>query len=1178
MNVKEAKLQLPAAPLDCTGPVKAWAQEVMMRTYEPAVPDKNPLFLEKRVYQGSSGRVYPLPVIDSISTIPHDRLWQAVHLENEFIRLMVLPEIGGRIHIGLDKTNGYDFFYRQNVIKPALVGLAGPWASGGVEFNWPQHHRPATFMPVNWTIEEHPDGGRTIWLSDHDPMNRLKGMHGVCLRPGLARVELKVRLFNRTLLPQSFLWWANVAVHVHEHYQSFFPPDVHIVADHARRANSEFPLCRDHYYGVDYGRRAKHGIPPDQLPTHFIPPGNYPPNDLSWYANIPVPTSYMAIGSRHDFSGGYDHARQAGLIHVANHHIAPGKKQWTWGNHDFGYAWDRHLTDSDGPYIELMGGVFTDNQPDFSFLAPGETRAFTQYWYPIREIGPAIAANESLAVSLAAAGQSLHVGVAVIQAYDHLAVTIKHAGKILGEHGAKADPSRPILFSIALKRRIDSQQIEAIVRNQNGNVLLHHLPEVQTQTRVKSSAQAPATEPPLPPDVASNDELYIIGLHLDQYRHATHYPEIYWREALRRDPGDSRCLNAMGLWHLKRGEFTLACDHFQRAINRLTSRNANPYDGECFYNLGVAWRFRSNDAPAYDAFYKATWNQAWQAAAFLELARIDCHCGRWEAALQHLDKSLLVNGENLSAANLKVIVLQKLQLHAQAESLLQGISHIDKLDVGSRFLRGEIADVPTQERLDLSLDLARAGLWDTARAVLPESQDTLAPGTAPLVDYYRGYFWHNSGQTAKAKESFSNAARANPDWCFPSRLEEILILETAIAENPDDGLAHYYLGNLLYDRKRHGEAIKQWEKAARLKPDYSVIWRNLGIGYFNVLKQPAKARRAYQRARQCNSADPRLLYEQDQLAKRMGVKIHARLSALEASRDMERKAFSSREDGVQDKITKVRRPAGWAERDDLAIEYCALLNLARRHEEALAVLTSRHFQPWEGGEGRVLEQFVRANCGLGRDLLRKGKAADALRYFQSALKPPETLGEARHPLANCSDIYFYLGQTYAALGQKAQARQWWRRAASSRGDFQQMAVTQYSEMTLYTILALRELGKMQAAGKLIRAVTAYARELECAPAKIDYFATSLPTLLLFEADMPAQQKNSAQYLQAQMQFALGRKGACAKLLARIVKSDPSNAPASELLAEIMQDCPAAGKRKSQSIPNAAGFNPLNKRK
>ena len=116
-------LQLPPAPADLTGPVKAWRADVEILTYEPGKPDLNPMFLEKRVYQGSSGVVYPLPFIDRIATEPEKRNWKAIHIENEYLRLMILPEIGGRIHIGYDKTTGYDFFYRQNVIKPALVDL-----------------------------------------------------------------------------------------------------------------------------------------------------------------------------------------------------------------------------------------------------------------------------------------------------------------------------------------------------------------------------------------------------------------------------------------------------------------------------------------------------------------------------------------------------------------------------------------------------------------------------------------------------------------------------------------------------------------------------------------------------------------------------------------------------------------------------------------------------------------------------------------------------------------------------------------------------------------------------------------------------------------------------------------------------------------------------------------------
>lgn len=308
-------------------------EELVIPTYMPAAPDRNPMFLEKRVYQGSSGKVYPLPFTDRIAEEKTDRKWKVVWLENEFLKVMVLPEIGGRIHAILDKSNGYDLIYNQQVIKPALVGLAGPWVSGGIEFNWPQHHRPATFLPVGFEVEEHEDGSKTVWCSDHDPMSRMKGMHGVCLHPGKAFVELKVRAYNRTSLVQTFLWWANVATRVHEAYQSFFPPDVYYVADHARRSMSEYPLCEGFYYGVNYGERARRGVPPNEIPTQFVPPHcggsssnlDYAPNDLSFYANISTPCSYMCMGSKEDFFGGYDYKAEAGIVHIANHHVSPGK-------------------------------------------------------------------------------------------------------------------------------------------------------------------------------------------------------------------------------------------------------------------------------------------------------------------------------------------------------------------------------------------------------------------------------------------------------------------------------------------------------------------------------------------------------------------------------------------------------------------------------------------------------------------------------------------------------------------------------------------------------------------------------------------------------------------------------------------------------------------------------------
>ncbi|HXK62713.1 MAG TPA: DUF5107 domain-containing protein, partial [Acidobacteriota bacterium] len=484
------------------------------------------MFLDKRVYQGSSGKVYPNPITDRVSTRKEDKKYRAVFLENDFVRLMVLPEIGGRIHMAQDKTNGYDFIYRQNVIKPALVGLLGPWISGGIEFNWPQHHRPSTFMPVQYKIERAADGSCTVWLSEHDPMSRMKGMVGICLYPRKALVEAKVRLYNRTPFVQTFLWWANVGVHVHDQYHAFFPPDVTFVADHAKRAVSSFPIARNFYYGVDYTR----GV------------------DLRWYKNIPVPTSYMVTRSKYDFFGGYDHSKKAGLVHVADHHIAPGKKLWTWGNAEFGYAWDRNLTDSDGPYIELMAGVFTDNQPDFSFLQPFETKSFSQFWYPIQEIGIAKNANRLAAVSLETEGTEVKIGVCVTEPVSGWRILLTVAEEPLFDRFLDLGPGRPFVhrLKIATKRETD---LLLRVLDAGGREVIRYQPEARRDAEIGK----PATEPPPPAEIASADQLYLTGLHLHQYRHATRSPELYWKEALRRDPLDALSNNALGATLLRRG-------------------------------------------------------------------------------------------------------------------------------------------------------------------------------------------------------------------------------------------------------------------------------------------------------------------------------------------------------------------------------------------------------------------------------------------------------------------------------------------------------------------------------------------------------------------------------------------------------------------------------------------------
>lgn len=1110
-------------------------EPVVLPTYEPQPPDRNPMFLERRVYQGSSGKVYPLPFYNRIAETRTDRAWEAVIIENDFIQVMILPELGGRIHVGRDKSNGYDFFYRQSAIKPALVGLAGPWASGGVEFNWPQHHRPATFMPVETFVEKHADGSCTVWLSDHDPMERMKGMHGVCLHPDRSFIELKMRAYNRTAEVKTFLWWANVATRVHEGYQSFFPTDVHSVADHAKRAMSRFPLCEDRYYGVDYGSRGRKGVPAGEIPTDFTPPHclpaakrnpaipAYAPNDLSWYANIPVPTSYMCLGSKEDFSGGYDFLKDAGLVQVSNHHISPGKKQWTWGNHGFGYAWDRNLTDGDGPYIELMLGVYTDNQPDFSFLQPGETKTWSVFWYPIQKIGPAQRANEAAAVSLKVEGRKARVGVAVTKLRTGLQVRLMSRGRVLREWTREASPSSPVLESCALPTGVRAHQLEVVVRDPLEGELLRYAPRQPGQP---SELPQPATEPPAPADISSSDELYVTGLHLWQYRHATRLPVTYWQEALRRDPGDARCNNAMGLWHYRRGEFSQAEGYFRAAIARLILRNPNPYDGEAYYNLGLALRMQGREDEAYDAFYKAVWNQAWQAAGYHALAEIDCLRSDWGRALDHLERSLRLNTDNLRARNLRVLVLGRLGREDEASTLLASTLALDPLDAWARHLRDGLVPSDSQVSIDLALDYSRAGFHEAGLGLLSQAVGTAATGALPLLQYHAAELYEKLGDRKSALKAMKAAAAASPDYCFPARLEDMRVLERALSLNSRDARAAYYLGNLYYDRRRHAEAIVQWERSAALLPGYSVVWRNLGIAYFNVQNDPAKAEQAYEKAVAANPGDSRLLYERDQLWKRIGRSSAQRLAELEL------------------------QPAMVAERDDASIELCALYNQTGQPAKALALLLSRRFQPWEGGEGQSLGQYVRARLVLGREALESGATADAIVHFEAALQPPESLGESRHLLANQSDVHYWLGRALAVAGRRAEARNHWLKAASFRGDFQEMSVRTYSEMSYYSAMSMMQLGQKAEARRFLKALAAHAEKLLWTPATVDYFATSLPTMLLFEDDLNRRQRNAALFMQAQSALGLQDNTAARRHLKEVLRKDPSHGAAADLLAEL----------------------------
>jgi tetratricopeptide (TPR) repeat protein len=1079
-----------------TDRVKAWAETVTLPTYGIGQPDKNPMFLEKRVYQGSSGVVYPYPVIDRVLDEKTDQAYTALFLENRYLKVMILPEIGGRVQMAQDKTNGYHFVYYNRVIKPALVGLAGPWLSGGIEFNWPQHHRPSTFEPVDWHMVDNTDGSKTVWCSEIERMFFTKGMHGFTLHPERAYLEINVQLYNRTSEPQTFLWWANPAVHVNDNYQSVFPPDVYAVMDHGKRDVSDFPIATGTYYKVNYA----------------------PGTDISRYKNIPVPTSYMAHHSDFDFVGDYDHGQRAGMLHVANHHTVPGKKQWTWGHGDFGQAWDRQLTDEDGPYIELMCGAFTDNQPDFSWLMPGEEKRFTQIFMPYKLIGPAKNASRDAVVNLEFEGEAAKIGVYVTQLRE-TKVELRRDGVPLWERASRLSPEHVLIESVMLPANTRPQQITLRVADaQTGGELVSFTPLPDE----KAPSPAPATAAKPPSEMTSNEELFLNGLHLEQYRHATYAPEPYYEEALRRDPFDSRCNNALGLLLYRRGKFSEAEPYFRKAIESLTRRNPNPYDGEPYYNLGLSLKMQGRYREALGAFYKSAWNAAWQDAAYFELARLTSHFD-YAHALELADNSLRRNWTHHQARHLKIALLRRLSHTDEALKEAALALELDVMNFGVMWERRLLAGDDTFTRLargnanlyiEVGLDYMRAGLFGDAITVLEAS-----PKPNPMTIYFLAdCYLHRGDSQSHLLETFKHASAMSPDYCFPHRLESVSVLQSAMEVNPTDARAPYYLGNFWYAHRRYAEAIECWEKARDLDPSFPTTHRNLGLAYFNKRHDRERARAAYERAFALNPDDARVLFELDQLEKRLNRSPQERLTRLEQH------------------LALVER------RDDLTLEYVTLLNRLGRHAEAYAALTKRKFHPWEGGEGKTTGQYVMSLVEQAKALIASGKWAEAVEPLERAFVYPHNLGEGKLLNAQENNLYYYFGLAYAGQGDAAKARACFEKA--SAGLSEPTSAMYYNDqppdMIFYQGLARQRLGRDAEARQIFQKLVDYGQAHLDDDVTMDYFAVSLPAFLVFDEDLNQRNRIHCHYVMGLGQLGLGNVEAARQHFNQVLALDANH--------------------------------------
>jgi len=1015
---------LPAA-------VKVWEEPLTLPTYRLNPPDPNPRFYTNESYQGAEKRVYPYPMLDGVTNLREEKTYKALYLENEYIKLCILPEIGGRLWYATDKTNGYEIFYRQHVVKPALIGMLGAWVSGGIEWCVFHHHRNTTQMPVDYTLAANDDGSKTIWFGETERRHRMKWLIGVTLYPGKSYIEATVKLFNRTEYPNSILYWANVAVHVNDDYQVQFPPSVTAATYHSKNDFAHWPVAHERYRGVDY-----RGV------------------DLSWWKNHPEPVSFFAWNLRENFMGGYDHGKEAGTVHVGDYHIVCGAKLWEWSPGSTGRMWDQILTDEDGPYAELMVGAWSDNQPDYSWIKPHEVKTFRQYWYPVRDIGGVKNANLQGAVNLDLGEDGkARLGFNATARYDKAKATLKAGEQTLIEQTVTIGPDKPFVAEIAVPAGTKKTDLTATLVTKSGETLISYRP-----IEIVSDPNLPETvKPPIAPkDIKTVEELYLTGLRVEQIHNPRVNAMDYYEEALKRDPDDTRTNTIVGITYSRRLMFEKAEEHLRRAVTRLTAEYTRAVDTEALYHLGLVLRAQGKCGEAEDLLQRAAWDYAFRSPSYYQLAEMACAKGRLDAALDLVDRALATNTLDRKALNLKAALLTRLDEPKQALAILAKVLDEDPLDflalnelslaqgqTNSR-TRAEktLRDLETAMRrdvrayLELASDYMGWGFWDEALAVLTRAaRDKMdAAGTYPLVYYYLGYLHEQKGDARLAGEFYSQAAQMPSDYCFPFRAESARVLQAAIARNPTDAKAHYYLGNLLYELQPE-KAITCWERSVAIDGSFAPAHRNLGWAYYRTQSDVAKAVASYEKAVACNSADPRLFTELDELYELSNADPAQRLALFE------------------------KHHATAIQRNDSHLREIMVQVLAGRYDEAIDALTQQHFHVREGG-GEIRDVYVDAHLLRGLRRLKAGQAQEALADFAAAAEYPENLSVGRPKTEpRAAQIAYYSGCAHEALGDSEKARQCFTEAAGAADAASRRGGFRTPDARFYQALSLKKLGK-----------------------------------------------------------------------------------------------------------------------
>jgi tetratricopeptide (TPR) repeat protein len=1000
--------------------VKVYEGKEEIPTYRRGADETSPVFYTGRGVQGAAGHIYPYPsqtgLGDQLTPVTYDM----VYLENEYLKVTILPAFGGKLFSAIDKTNGHELFHRNSTVKPDLIGSLGAWISGGIEWCYPHHHRTSTLLPADYAMVENEDGSATVWVGETERDLSLRGVIGITLRPGRSFIEVAYRLNNSRDVTRNFLFWANVAVTANENFRTFWPPSQETGVFHSNTSFTHWPVSHEVYNGVDY--------------TSGV--------DLTWWKNHPDPTSFFFWQGKEGFVGGYDYAQKAGTVHVGDVHKNKTSKLWQFGPGLQGQNARRKLTDDGKAYVELMTGTFSNNQPDYSWFFPHSVKEAVNYWYPVRELEIVKNANTEASVTLQMRDpKTVFYGFNTTQPYRNARVVLKYGDEQLAGKTTDIDPATPFTATYKSKQALDEYQLYVELQDEAGRPLISYqpyrpqhpdLPEVQE-------------EPKAPREIESVEDLYLAGRFVEQFSRPGINPDDYYLEALRKSPNDYRVNLAMGIRRVNQWRYAEAEKFLRTAADKLKVNYFQPKEGELFYYLALAQKGLGKSDEAYDNFFQATWYYEWFSSSYYQLALMESGRGHYDKALEFAGNAYSTNNYDGSITVLYAALSRKLGREAEALALVNRLLAFDPINFSAVYER-ELAQGrsslaawrknmqdPDNNYLDVALTYVNAGLFDDGIRLL----SSLENPRNPLVAYYLAWLYEQTGQSAKAGEMLAAAGRMSVDYCFPFREETQKVLKSATEKDPRNATASYLLGNLLYD-KRPDEAIQAWNRAIEIKNEFPMVWRNLAFGAFYHANDVNQAIECMKNAIAQDGNYPLWYTELENYYDLSRADFRECLAIMEKNLDVVKKDITAPQ-----KLIK-------------------LYNLNGEYDKALDFLKTHHFRTWEGGR-EIYYHYVDARTLKALELMGKEQYKPALEELTAAMLYPENL-EVGKPLNDERNamIYYFMGNVYDRMGQKKKAKDAYEKSTQAKN------APRWADLVYYQARSHEKLGHSDKATQLFK--------------------------------------------------------------------------------------------------------------